>query len=188
MASTCPACRGAGQVIASPCKGCKGTGGVQDRTEGELDIPPGVEEGVRLRVTGEGDAGPPGGQRGDLYVLIREEEHKVFQRSGPDVLTEVPFSFPQLALGDKVEVPTLRGKVEMTVPGGTPSGKVFRLRGQGLPRLESSGRGDQLVRVFVEVPTKLNDRQREILREFGEIEAEASGKRSFFERVMDRFS
>ena len=188
MASTCPACRGAGQVIASPCKGCKGTGGVQDRTEVELDIPPGVEEGVRLRVTGEGDAGPPGGQRGDLYVLIREEEHKVFQRSGPDVLTEVPFSFPQLALGDKVEVPTLRGKVEMTVPGGTPSGKVFRLRGQGLPRLESSGRGDQLVRVFVEVPTKLNDRQREILREFGEIEAEASGKRSFFERVMDRFS
>ena len=188
MASTCPTCRGAGQVIASPCKECKGAGGVQERKEVELDIPAGVEEGVRLRVGGEGDSGPPGGQRGDLYVLIRETEHKVFQRSGPDVLTEVPFSFPQLALGDKVEIPTLRGKVEMTVPSGTPTGKVFRLRGQGLPRLEGSGRGDQLVRVFAVVPTKLTDRQVELLREFGEIEEEESGRKSFFERVVDYFS
>lgn len=188
MAQTCPACRGAGQVIASPCKTCKGGGGVQERKDIEIELPAGIEEGMRIRVTGEGDAGPVGGQRGDLYVLVREVEHKAFQRSGPDVLVEVPFSFTQLALGDKVEIPTLRGKVEMTVPSGTPSGKVFRLRGQGLPHLEGNGRGDQLVRVFVEVPQKLSDRQKELLREFGEIEAQASGKRSFFERVADYFS
>ncbi len=187
MASPCPACRGAGEVIESPCQTCSGSGGVQSRTEVEIQVPPGVEEGVQLRVTGEGDAGPNGAARGDLYCVIREKEHKVFQRSGPDVLTEVPFSFPQLALGDKVEIPTLRGKVEMTVPAGTQSGKVFRLRGQGLPRMEGRGKGDQLVRVFCEIPEKLTDRQKELLEEFHEIESETSGKRSFFDRVTDYF-
>jgi molecular chaperone DnaJ len=188
MASTCPTCKGAGQVLESPCSSCSGSGGRQDQADVELSIPAGVEEGVRLRVAGEGDAGPPGGQRGDLYVLARELEHKVFQRSGPDVLTEVPFSFAQLALGDKVEVPTLRGKVEMNVPAGTQSGKVFRLRGQGLPRLEGSGRGDQLVRVYVDVPTKLSERQKELLREFGDLETERHGKKSFLERIAEHFS
>src|SRR4030095_2734187 len=117
--------------------------------------------------------------------VIREKEHKVFQRSGPDVMTEVPFSFSQLALGDKVEIPTLRGRVEMNLSTGTPSGKVFRLRGQGLPAFEGRGRGDQLVRVFVEVPKKLTDRQKEILREFADIEAKSSGSRSFFEKIVD---
>jgi len=188
MATTCPTCRGAGEVIEDPCKDCSGSGGIQEKKEIEIKIPAGVEEGVRLRVTGEGDAGPPGGQRGDLYCVIREHEHKVFQRSGADLLTEVPFSFTQLALGDKVEIPTLRGRVEMSVPSGTQSGKVFRLRGQGLPYMNGGGRGDQLVRVFCEIPTKLTDRQKEILREFGEVEDEKSGKRSFFERVVDYFS
>lgn len=187
MASPCPTCRGAGEVIESPCQDCSGSGTVQKRKEIEIKVPPGVEEGVQLRVTGEGDAGPEGAPRGDLYCVIREKEHKAFQRSGPDVLTEVPFSFAQLALGDKVEIPTLRGKVEMTVPAGTQSGKVFRLRGQGLPRLESRGKGDQLVRVFCEIPTKLTDRQEEILREFQEIDGEQTGKKSFFDRVTDYF-
>ncbi|QDV07895.1 Chaperone protein DnaJ [Planctomycetes bacterium Poly30] len=187
MASPCPTCRGAGEVIESPCQTCSGSGGVQSRTEIEIQVPPGVEEGVQLRVTGEGDAGPQGAQRGDLYCVIREKEHNVFQRSGPDVLMEVPFSFPQLALGDKVEIPTLRGKVEMTVPSGTQSGKVFRLRGQGLPRMEGRGKGDQLVRVFCEIPEKLTDRQKELLEEFHEIDGETSGKRSFFDRVTDYF-
>lgn len=187
MASPCPACRGAGEVIESPCQDCSGSGTVQTRKEIEIRVPAGVEEGVQLRVTGEGDAGPEGAPRGDLFCVIREKDHKAFQRSGPDVLTEVPFSFAQLALGDKVEIPTLRGKVEMTVPSGTQSGKVFRLRGQGLPRLEGRQRGDQLVRVFCDIPTKLTDRQEEILREFQEIDGEQTGKRSFFDRVTDYF-
>ena len=143
---------------------------------------------MRIRVTAGGDAGEPGAPRGDLYCVIREREHKVFQRSGPDLMTEVPFTYSQLALGDKVEIPTLRGKVEMSIPAGTPTGKVFRLRGQGLPVLESRGRGDQLVRVFVEVPRKLTDRQKELLREFGEIEMEKSGSKSFFEKIVDYFN
>jgi molecular chaperone DnaJ len=142
---------------------------------------------MRIRVSEGGDAGEPGGPRGDLYCIIREAEHRVFQRSGPDLMTEVPFSFTQLALGDKVEIPTLRGRVEMSIPAGTQSGKVFRLRGQGLPALEGRGRGDQLVRVFIETPLKLTDRQKELLREFDGIEAEKSGSKSFFEKVVDYF-
>ena len=187
MASPCPACHGTGEIIEHPCQDCSGSGTVQTRKEIEINVPAGVEEGVQLRVTGEGDAGPEGAPRGDLYCVIREKEHRAFQRSGPDVLTEVPFSFAQLALGDKVEIPTLRGKVEMTVPAGTQSGKVFRLRGQGLPRLESRGKGDQLVRVFCEIPNKLTDRQEEILREFQEIDGEQTGKKSFFDRVTEYF-
>ncbi len=187
MASPCPSCRGAGEVIESPCQSCSGSGNVQDRTEVEIQVPAGVEEGVQLRITGEGDAGPNGSPRGDLYCVIREKEHRVFQRSGPDVLTEVPFAFSQLALGDKIEIPTLRGKVEMTVPAGTQSGKVFRLRGQGLPRMDSRARGDQLVRVFCEVPQKITDRQRELLEEFQEIDRETSGRKTFFDRVTEYF-
>jgi len=187
MASACPTCRGSGQVIESPCGDCGGQGRQQERTEIEIKIPAGIEEGVRLRISGEGDAGSPGGPRGDLYCTIREVDHQVFQRSGPDVLTEVPFSYTQLALGDKVEIPTLRGRVEMNVPAGTQSGKVFRLRGQGLPRLEGRGRGDQLVRVFVEVPTKLGDRQKQLLRELQQIENEKSGEKTFFEKILNYF-
>ncbi|HPF13575.1 MAG: molecular chaperone DnaJ [Planctomycetes bacterium] len=188
MAQTCPACQGAGQVIESPCEDCKGSGGTRAKAEVTIQVPAGVEEGMRLVVRGEGDAGREGGPRGDLQVIIREVEHKVFQRSGPDLLIEIPVSFSQLALGDKVEIPTLAGKVDMTIPAGTQSGKLFRLRGQGLPRLEGRGQGDQLVRVFIEVPTKLSDRQKELLREFGDLEHERGGKKSFFERILDHFA
>jgi molecular chaperone DnaJ len=187
MASPCPTCGGTGEIIESPCQSCSGSGRTQTRTEVDIEVPAGVEEGVQLRITGEGDAGSNGTPRGDLYCVIREKEHRVFQRSGPDVLTEVPFAFSQLALGDKIEIPTLRGKVEMTVPAGTQSGKVFRLRGQGLPRMDSRARGDQLVRVFCEVPKKITDRQRELLEEFQEIDRETSGRKSFFDRVTEYF-
>jgi molecular chaperone DnaJ len=188
MASTCPQCRGAGQVIDSPCVTCRGAGMEQRKAEVALNVPAGIEEGVRLRVPKAGDAGEPGAPRGDLYVIVREKEHKIFQRSGADVITEVPVSFTQLALGDTVEIPTLRGRAEMTIPASTQSGKVFRLRGQGLPVFDGRGRGDQLVRVFVEVPKKLNERQRELLREFGELEAQSSGNKSFFDKIVGYFS
>jgi molecular chaperone DnaJ len=188
MATTCPRCRGGGMVIESPCTDCKGSGKRVEKSDVKIQIPAGIEEGVRLRVPEAGDAGEPGAPRGDLYCVIREIDHKIFQRSGADLITEMPFSFTQLALGDKVEVPTLRGRVEMTIPSGTQSGKVFRLRGQGLPHLERSSKGDQLVRVFIEVPKKLSDRQKELLREFGQLEAESSGNQSFFEKIANYFS
>jgi molecular chaperone DnaJ len=188
MASPCPRCRGAGKVIESPCDDCRGAGLLQSKADLTIDIPAGVEEGMSIRVPDAGDAGEPGAPRGDLLVVIREHEHKIFQRSGSDVITEVPCSFPQLALGDSVEVPTLRGRAEMKIPEGTQSGKVFRLRGQGLPELESKRRGDQLVRVFVETPRGLNERQKELLREFDEQESERTGRKSFFEKLADYFS
>jgi len=187
MATTCHHCRGAGKVIESPCADCRGSGRKAVKSDLKIQVPAGIEDGMRIRVSEGGDAGEPGGPRGDLYCIIREAEHRVFQRSGPDVMTEVPFSFTQLALGDKVEIPTLRGRVEMTIPAGTQSGKVFRLRGQGLPVLEGRNRGDQLVRVFVETPHKLTDRQKELLHEFAGIESEKTGSRSFFEKVVDYF-
>ncbi|MFT5288035.1 MAG: molecular chaperone DnaJ [Planctomycetota bacterium] len=187
VATACPTCQGAGKTIKDPCSDCRGKGQTAKKADVKLAVPAGIEDGMRIRVTGEGEAGAPGAPRGDLYVFIREDEHKVFQRSGPDLMTEVPFSFAQLAMGDKVEIPTLEGRVEMSIPSGTQSGKVFRLRGQGLPSLEGRRKGDQLVRVFVEIPKKLSDRQEELLTEFDEIENERSGSKSFFERIVDYF-
>lgn len=188
MATVCPRCQGRGESIDSPCGTCTGSGKKTEKTEVKINVPPGIEEGVRLRVSGAGDVGEPGAPRGDLYCMVREAEHKIFQRSGPDVITELPISFAQVALGDSIEVPTLRGRAEMSIPAGTPTGKVFRLRGQGLPVLDGRGRGDQLVRIFVEVPKQLSDRQKELLSEFGELERESSGEKSFFEKVINYFN
>jgi molecular chaperone DnaJ len=188
MATPCPACRGAGETLESPCSKCHGSGKQSAKNDVTIRVPAGVEEGMRVRVEGAGDAGSPGAPRGDLYCIIREKEHRMFQRSGPDVMTEIPFSFPQLALGDKVEIPTLRGSVEMTIPAGTQSGKIFRLRGQGLPHVQAGGRGDQLIRVFVEVPEKLSKKQKELLEEFDRLESEKPGAKSFFDRIASYFS
>jgi len=166
--------------VAAPARPTKG----RDRDQ----HPRRHRRGVRLRVPGEGDAGDAGAPRGDLYCIVRELEHKAFQRNGSDLLCELPFSFTQLALGDRVEIPTLRGRADMSIPAGTQSGKVFRLKAQGLPQLEGRGRGDQLVRVFIEVPTKMNDRQKELLREFAEHENKSSGNKSFFEKIANYFS
>lgn len=188
MATPCPSCRGAGQMIDKPCRKCSGQGKVQEKSEVTIRIPAGIEEGVQLRVAGEGDAGDVGAPRGNIFCVVREKPHKVFQRSGPDLMTELPCGFAQLALGDKVEIPTLSGKVELSIPSGTQSGKVLRLRGQGLPSIEGRGRGDLLVRLFVEVPTKLTSRQKELLEEFGRIETSESGHKSFFEKIANYFS
>jgi molecular chaperone DnaJ len=175
-------------MIESPCATCRGQGFETRKVDVKIAIPPGIEEGVHLRIRGEGDAGEPGAPRGDLYASVREIEHKIFQRSGADLITEIPVSFAQMALGDAVEVPTLRGRAELTIPSGTPTGKVFRLRGQGLPVLESRGRGDQLVRVFVEVPKKLNEKQKELLKQFAEIDKKSAGGASFFDRITAYFN
>jgi len=188
MGLVCPRCRGSGTTIENPCTSCNGQGRTEQKVEIKIDVPAGVEDGLQLRVNGEGDAGDPGAPRGSLYCVVREKEHKMFQRNGADVLCEVPFTFTQLALGDEVEIPTLRGRAKMTIPPGTASGKVFRMRNQGVPQLDGHGRGDQLVRVFVEVPTKLDARQKELLREFAELERKNSGDKSFFEKIASYFS
>jgi molecular chaperone DnaJ len=188
MVTPCPTCSGTGSRIESPCAQCKGAGREAARAEVRINVPAGVDEGMRLRISEQGDAGDPGAPRGDLYCVIREVEHKIFQRSGADVLTEIPVSFAQMALGDTVEIPTLRGRAEMTIPAGTQSGKILRLRGQGLPVLDGRGRGDQHVRLFVEVPKKLSDRQKELLREFAELERKGTGDKSFFDKIVGYFS
>jgi molecular chaperone DnaJ len=188
MATTCPRCGGQGTVIEHPCADCRGAGRVSRKSEIQITIPPGVEEGVRLRVAGQGDAGDPGAPRGDLYCVIQEVEHAFFKRNGADLVCEVPVTFAQLALGRKgLEIPTLRGRAALEIPTGTQNGKLFRLRGQGLPQLEARGRGDLLVRVFIEVPTSLSARQKEILEEFGKLEDQRSGSKSFFERIRNTF-
>jgi len=187
--ATCPRCRGVGQVIANPCRACRGEGRRLARVKLTIQIPPGVDEGTRI-LEDEGDVGENGAPRGDLYCDIRIRPHEFFERHGDDVLCEVPISFAQAALGAEIEVPTLRGRAKLRIPRGTPSGKIFRLSGQGLPNPTGVGCGSQLVRVVVEVPRHLSKRQEELLREFAQIE-EASGslsqRKSFFEKVKRYF-
>ncbi len=183
--STCGTCRGQGQIIESPCTACHGSGTVQRRRKLEVKIPPGVDTGSRLRVPGEGEAGGKGGPPGDLYVEIHVKPHNIFTRHENDIILEAAVSFTQAALGDEMIVPTLDGKAKMKIPPGTQNGHVFRLRGKGFPSLHISGKGDQLVKIRVEVPTKLNERQRQLLREFAEISGEKSKGKGIFDKVRE---
>ncbi|VVB96647.1 Chaperone protein DnaJ [uncultured archaeon] len=178
--STCGTCRGNGQIIDSPCASCHGSGTVQRRRKLEVKIPAGVDTGSRLRVTGEGEAGEKGGPPGDLYVQIYVKPHSIFTRHENDIIMETAISFTQAALGDEIIVPTLDGKAKMKIPAGTQNGEIFRLRGKGFPSLHISGKGDELVKIKVEVPTKLNDRQKQLLREFAEASGEKVKSRGFF--------
>ncbi len=183
--STCGTCRGQGQIIDSPCTACHGSGTVQRRRRIEVKIPPGVDTGSRLRVHGEGEAGEKGGHPGDLYVEINVRPHSIFTRHDGDIMLEAAISFTQAALGDEITVPTLDGKIKMKIPPGTQNGQMFRLRGKGIPSLHISGKGDQLVKIKVEVPTKLNEKQKQLLREFAEISGEKRSK-GIFEKVKER--
>ena len=151
------------------CGECGGTGRREQPRKLRVKIPAGVDTGHRLKIRGEGEAGTMGGGRGDLYVVIHVKQHPIFERAGNDILCEVPISFVQAALGDRIEVPTLDGKVSLKIPAGTQTNKMFRLRGKGMPNVHGYGRGDQLVRVVTETPTRLNDRQKKLLKEFGEM-------------------
>ncbi|MCI0343408.1 MAG: molecular chaperone DnaJ [Planctomycetales bacterium] len=189
LRSTCPRCGGAGGIIQDPCKRCEGRGAVPGRKTITVQIPPGIEDGERLRVPGQGDPGEDGAPRGDLYVGIRVKPHPVFQREGPHVVCEMPVTVAQAALGDEVEVPTLRGVAKVTLPRGTQSGEILRLRGQGIRDLRTGEVGDQLVEVIVEVPRKLTKRQEQLLRELSETEARPTGarRRGFFESLRKMF-
>lgn len=166
---TCPQCRGMGRVIKNPCSRCSGRGLVKTRRELSVDIPPGVDTGTRLRIGGEGEPGQGGGPRGDLYIYVEVETKDIFQREGNDIICEVPVSFTQATLGTTIRVPSLNGEAELKIPAGTQSGTVFRLRGLGMPDIRGYTHGDQLVRVAVETPTKLNREQKELLRRFDEL-------------------
>ncbi|MEW5899654.1 MAG: molecular chaperone DnaJ [Bacillota bacterium] len=186
---TCDRCRGTGKIIEKPCGVCRGAGKVRRTRTIHVKIPPGVDTGTRLRVAGEGEAGLRGGPPGDLYVYLNVRPHRLFKREGNDIICEVPISFAQAALGDELEVPTLEGTAKIRIPEGTQHGTEFRLRGKGIPDLNGYGRGDQYVRVKVVTPTRLTERQKQLLREFAILSGENPGGESkgFFEKVKDAF-
>lgn len=164
----CPSCQGAGQRIEKPCSGCRGEGRVMDSSTVKVRIPAGVTTGSKLRSAGKGEAGQMGGQAGDLYIVIHVQEHELFERHNDDLFCEVPIKFTLAALGGSISVPTLFGKGSLKIPTGTQTGTTFRLRGQGIPNLRGSGKGDLLIRVQVEVPTKLNADQKAKLEDYAE--------------------
>ena len=170
---TCSACRGSGKIVRHPCKTCRGAGLVQKDRMLNVDVPPGVEEGTRIRLSGEGAAGANGGPPGDLYIFLSVAEHSIFQRDGHDLHCRVPVSFVTAAMGGSMEVPTLDGgRAKVVIPEGTQPGRQFRLRGKGMPVLRSAQKGDLYVELAVETPVKLTRRQKELLREF-EAESQA---------------
>jgi len=185
---TCSNCRGSGKIIRNPCKSCRGSGLTQKERVLNVDVPAGVEEGTRIRLSGEGAAGVNGGPPGDLYIFLSIAEHPIFQRDGHDLHCRVPVSFVTAALGGAIEVPTLDGgRAKVSVPEGTQPGRQFRLRGKGMPVLRSAQRGDLYVELAVETPVKLTKRQKELLREF-EAEGEAGSQpeaEGFLNRIKE---
>jgi molecular chaperone DnaJ len=173
---TCPACKGNGTVITSPCAKCHGRGRVGKTKTLNVKVPSGVDDGDRIRLTGEGEAGRNGGPSGDLYVEIRVTPHKIFQREGADLSCEVPISFAAATLGGEVELPTLNGNVSLKIPAGTQSGKVFRLRGKGVTTVRDNRAGDLFAKVAVETPVHLTDEQEALLRSFDDS-VSAGGER-----------
>lgn len=175
---TCPKCHGTGKIIPTPCPSCSGAGRIKRNKTLEVKIPAGIDDGMRIRSSGNGEPGMNGGPPGDLYVEIRIKQHQVFQRDGDDLHCEIPVSFAKAALGGEVEVPTLNGKASFTLPEGTQSGKTFRLRGKGIKGVRSGYAGDLFCHVVVETPVKLTDRQKELLQEFDQLMTAGGAKHS----------
>ncbi len=188
MARTCHHCHGAGRVIVEKCPACAGAGAIRDEVDVEVAIPPGVDTGTRVRSSGDGGPPPaPGGQAGDLYVVIQVKEHQLFRREGTEIVCEVPVSFAQAALGATIEVPTLDGPHKLKIPAGTQAGATLRVKGKGVPGLNGGGRGDQHVVVFVETPTHLTGAQRELLEKFAELSGQETHPRghTFWEKAAE---
>ncbi len=187
ISRTCDRCGGAGRIITDPCKACKGQGRMRTFKSISVKMPGGVDTGSRLRMSGEGELGVHGGPRGDLYIYLNVEEHSFFKRDGNNLFCEVPVSFPQAALGSEIEVPTIDGTHKIKVPAGTPSGRIFHIKGKGVQKLGGSHRGDQVVRVYVDVPKNITQRQRELLEEFAQLTGDEVNK-SFKEKIKDLFT
>ncbi|HYB75905.1 MAG TPA: molecular chaperone DnaJ [Nitrososphaerales archaeon] len=162
---TCPRCSGLGRIVETPCRNCRGGGLVQKHRTLDVKIPAGIEDGYSLRLSGGGHEKRGGTGPGDLYVMVRVRPHPIFKRSGPDLLSEVNVSFPKAALGTTVSIPTIDGKAELKIPSGAPNGTVFKLKGKGLQKLNGWGRGDQFVKMNVEIPRNLNSRQKKLLED-----------------------
>lgn len=183
----CTACNGEGKTVSTPCKTCNGQGKVRKVRTIKINVPAGSENGLNLRLSGDGETGVKGGPPGDLYVVLYVKPHKFFERDGNDIFCEIPITFVQAGLGAEIEVPTLDGNVKMKVPEGTQTSTVFRLKGHGVPYRRGSGRGDQHVRVIVSTPTKLTEKQKQVLKEFGEVtpEHQQMGKKSLFDKFKE---
>jgi molecular chaperone DnaJ len=189
---TCPKCHGSGKIIPEPCASCGGAGRIKRNKTLEVKIPAGIDSGMRIRSTGNGEPGTNGGPPGDLYVEIHIKPHTVFQREGDDLHCEMPISFSKAALGGEIEVPTLAGKVSFTIPEGTQTGKTFRLKGKGIKGVRSGYSGDLFCHVVVETPVKLTEKQKDLLREFDRLTNEGGAKHSpqskgWMDKVKDFF-
>ncbi|PCJ94248.1 MAG: molecular chaperone DnaJ [Hyphomicrobiales bacterium] len=187
---TCPTCQGRGEIIVDPCGECSGNGRVQEERSLAVNIPAGIEDGTRIRLAGEGEAGERSGPTGDLYIFVAIKPHDFFQRDGSDVFCRVPISMTTAALGGQFDVPTVDGgKTRVKVPESAQSGKQFRLRGKGMSILRAKGRGDMYIQIMVETPANLNRRQRELLQEFEQESTEHNNPEShgFFSRMKDFF-
>ena len=185
--STCTKCHGDGQVVQTPCPTCAGRGRREIERRLTVKVPQGVDDGSRIRINGNGEAGIHGGPAGDLYVYLSIAPHKYFKRDGMDTFADVPISFPQAVLGSQVSVPSLEGELPLAIHAGTQSGTTYRMRGHGMPSVRGTNRGDHLVTVHVVVPAKVNKRQRELLEAYAEAGGDRVDERSFFERVKDAF-
>lgn len=190
VARTCPQCEGSGVTVTDPCTACKGESRVTREHTIQVKVPAGVEDGTRIRYQGEGEAGRMGGPSGDLYIELRVKAHKFFKREGDDLHCVVPVSFPQVALGDELEIETLEGAAVLKVPEGTQSGKSFRLKGKGVPRLNSSGKGDLIVEVRVQTPNKLTKEQKQLLKQLNDTMKVENQPQShgFMDRMKEMFS
>lgn len=188
--TTCPACGGNGTVVTDPCEACRGYGYVAGKVRLDVNIPRGIDDGMRVRLTGEGEPSPDGGPAGDCYCFVSVRKHKLFQRDGSHLILQLPITYSQAALGATIDVPTLNEKAELVIPGGTQSGDVLRLSGRGMPDPRNGRLGDLLVQAFIEVPRKLTARQEELLRELAETENThvTPHRKSFLEKLRELIS
>ncbi|WP_096153336.1 MULTISPECIES: molecular chaperone DnaJ [Bacillus] len=186
---TCSKCQGTGKSIPQKCSSCHGAGRIKKRNTINVKIPAGIDDGQQLRISGKGEAGINGGPPGDLYIVFHVRSHEFFERDGDDIYCEMPITFAQAALGDEVEVPTLSGKVKLKVPAGTQTGTNFRLKGKGVANVRGYGHGDQHIKIRVITPTKLTEKQKQLLREFADISGQTPDEQDagFFAKVKRAF-